>query len=240
MLDFLRNVLDDFLVYFVDILLRLPAVIIAIAAHGFAGSLVARCFGDRTSKAYGRLSINPIKHIDPIGFLCLLLFRFGWASATPINTKNFRHPKLATFLSALAGPLANLLLAFLGCFLLVPFAIPSVIEFFNSEPALVWVYGILTSIIERFCLINTTIALFNLIPLPPLAGFRMLSIVIPKHSYKAVMKGEKYFALGFLIILLIDSYFFGYVGKGMKPFVDFILNDVFAKAVNIIFLPIFS
>ena len=123
MLDFLSSVFYDFLGYFIDIILRLPAVIIAITVHEFAHAFVAYKLGDNSAKAMGRLSLNPIKHIDPVGFLCLLLFRFGWASPVPVNSRNFKNPKLGLFLTTIAGPLSNLILAFGGCFVYTAFSL---------------------------------------------------------------------------------------------------------------------
>lgn len=232
MLDFLSGVFYDFLGYFIDILLRLPAVIIAITVHEFAHAFVAYKLGDKSAKAMGRLSLNPIKHIDPVGFLCLLLFRFGWASPVPVNARNFKNPKLGLFLTSIAGPLSNLILAFGGCFVYTAF---SLLAQFCTTNFLVISYALISNAIGAFCLINVTLAIFNLIPLPPLDGFKLLSLIIPKHSYKAMMKYEKYFALGFMVVLLIDFYFFAYISDALLMGANFILNTCFMPLFNMIF-----
>ena len=234
-LDLIANVVKNFLGYFIDIILRLPGVIIAVTVHGFAQALIATAFGDKGPKKAKKLSLDPITHTEPIGFLSLLLFRFGWAAPVSINTRDKKYPRLMRFLAILAGPLSNLLLAFVGCLALIPLSIPGVIEFFNSHTALVWTYGIVNTTIQSFCLVNANIAIFNMIPLPPLDGFRLLSVFIPRHAYKNLMRYESHFSLGFMIILLVDYYFFGYIGDAFLKISSFILNDCFASLINFIF-----
>ncbi len=232
MLDFLKELFFDFLGYFIDIVSRFPAVIIAITVHEFAHALIATMLGDNSAKAMGRLSLNPIKHIDPVGFLCLLLFRFGWASPVPVNPKKFKNPKLGIFLTTLAGPISNLILAFFGCFVFTAF---SLLAPFCTNNFTVWAFALTSNVIGSFCLINVTLAIFNLIPLPPLDGFRILSLIIPRHSYKAVMKYEKYISLTFMIVLLIDFYFFAYISDALLLGANFILNQCFMPLFNMIF-----
>src|SRR5690554_6464074 len=97
---------------FVDILYTIPAILIALTFHEFSHGYVAYILGDNTAKYQGRLSLNPIKHIDPIGFFVLLFFRFGWAKPVPYNPSYFKNRKKGTLLVALAGPLSNLILSF--------------------------------------------------------------------------------------------------------------------------------
>ena len=234
-INFLIGVFDSFIEYFIDILLRFPGVIAAVAVHGFAQALVATIFGDKSPREAKKLSLNPLTHTEPIGFLSLLLFRFGWAYPVSVNMRDKKYPKLMRFLAVFAGPCANLLLAFLGCLALVPLAMPQVIAFFNSRQALVWTYGIISTTIQSFCLINANMAIFNMIPLPPLDGFRLLSVFIPRHAYKNLMRYQSHFSLGFMIILLVDYYFFGYIGDAFLKISSFILNDCFASLINLIF-----
>ena len=234
-IEFLGNVVNNFVLYFIDILLRLPGVIVAVMFHGFAQALVATILGDKGPRAQKKLTLDPITHTDPIGFLCLLLFRFGWAYPVSVDFRHKSFPKLRRFISIAAGPVVNIALSFIGLFALVPLAIPQVVNFFNSAPVLVWIYGIIRTAIQSFCLINANIAIFNLIPLPPLDGFRLLSVFIPRRAYMNMMRYEKYFSLGFMVVLLIDYYFLGYIGDALLMGSNFILNDCFAGLINFIF-----
>lgn len=234
-LDFIFGVLRGFFSYFIDILLRLPGVIIAVTVHGFAQALASTAFGDQTARKSKKLTIDPLSHTDPVGFLCLLLFRFGWAYPVSVNMKGKSYQKLKRFIAILAGPLANLLFAFIGCLMLIPLAIPQVIAFFNSATPLVWTYGVISTVIQSFCIINANIAIFSLIPLPPLDGFRLLSVFIPRHAYKNMMRYESHFSLGFMLVLLVDYYFFGYISDALLMASNFVLNDCFANLINFIF-----
>ena len=234
-IEFLGDVVNNFVLYFIDILLRLPGVIVAVMVHGFAQALASTALGSKEPRAQKKLTLDPITHTDPVGFLCLLLFRFGWAYPVPADFRHKSYPKLRRFVAIFAGPFANLLVSFVGLFALIPFALPQVITFFNSSQVLVWTYGIIKTTIQSFCLINANIAIFNMIPLPPLDGFRLLSVFIPRSAYKNMMRYEKYFSLGFMIVLLIDYYFIGYVGDALLMGSNFILNDCFAGLINFIF-----
>ena len=105
----------------VELILTAVAVLITLSIHEFSHAYAAYKLGDNTAKNLGRLSINPIKHLDPIGALCMLFFRFGWAKPVPINPRNFKNPKRDFAISALAGPLSNLILGFIfsGIFIFI-------------------------------------------------------------------------------------------------------------------------
>ena len=235
-IDFLSGIFDKFIEYFISILLRVPGVIIGISVHGFAQALVATIFGDKGPRHEKKLTLNPLTHADPIGFLSLLLFRFGWAAPVSINLRDKKHPRLKRFLAIFSGPAANLLIAFLVLFLLIPFSIRSVVAAINTLPTIfIWFFGILKTTLNSFCIVNVTLAVFNLIPLPPLDGFRLLGVFIPRHAYKNMMRYQNHFALGFMILLLIDTYFFSYIGDALLMAASFILNDCFAGLINLIF-----
>ena len=101
-----------------QLLIRIPAVLIALTFHEVAHGYAAYRLGDPTAKSLGRLSLNPLKHLDPIGALCLLVFRFGWAKPVPINLRYFKNPRRDMALTALAGPLSNFVMAFAGILLI--------------------------------------------------------------------------------------------------------------------------
>ena len=103
---------------FIELLLRIPIVLIALSVHEAAHAYASYRLGDPTARNFGRITLNPAKHFDPIGALCLLLFRFGWAKPVPVNTRHFKNPRRDMALTALAGPMSNVLLGFLGILLL--------------------------------------------------------------------------------------------------------------------------
>ena len=235
-IEFLGNVVRGFLNYFFNILLSFPGVILAVTIHGFAQALAATALGDKGPKAQKKLTFDPLTHTEPIGFLTMLLTWNGWAAPVSVNMRGKKLPHLKRILAILAGPLANILFAFFGIVALIPFSLPQVKAFFASSIILTWIYeNVLTALISTFCIINVNMAVFNLIPLPPLDGFRMVSVFIPRHAYKRTMRYQKYFQLAFMIILLIDRYFLAYIYDAFLMVASFVLNDCFAGLINFIF-----
>ncbi|MEL7623509.1 MAG: site-2 protease family protein [Clostridiales bacterium] len=176
---------------FSDLLFILPAIIISLSFHEFSHAFSAYQLGDSTAKNAGRLSLNPLRHIDPIGLLALMFFRFGWAKPVPVNPYQFRNvdEKTGMLLTALAGPMSNVLLCFIGVgvFTFIPD------YFLYTMP---WLYRFLV----YFCSINASLAFFNLIPVPPLDGSKILFGLLPDRFYHGAQVVEQY---GFVILLLL-------------------------------------
>ena len=181
------------------ILLMIPIMLIALPVHEMAHAWAAHKLGDPTARNFGRLSLNPMKHFDPLGFLCMLFFRIGWAKPVPINARNFKKPRRDMALSALAGPVSNLLLGFLGVLLL---NIAELI-FFNlgavSEKTLM-IMDVTAIFFYLFAITNINLAIFNFIPIPPFDGSRILYVFLPTKLYFGVMKYERYIMIAILVL----------------------------------------
>ncbi|MCI8387216.1 MAG: site-2 protease family protein [Clostridiales bacterium] len=186
----------------IQLIMRLVIVLISLTFHEVAHGWMAYKLGDRTAKESGRLSLSPRAHLDPIGFLCMLLFGFGWAKPVPIDTRNFKKPRRDTALTGLAGPVANLLLAFV---ILIPFEIlNSLIRIGTFDHVGDFGFNLISAIVifvSTFHYMNITLALFNFFPVPPLDGSRVLYAVLPDKLYFGVMKYERYLSLVIMLLL---------------------------------------
>ena len=174
----------------ITIVLTVVCALISITLHEFAHGFAAYKLGDDTAKIYGRLSLNPMKHLDPLGALCLILFRFGWAKPVPINSYNFKNKKAGIIIVSLAGPLSNLLLAFLSRVLLFVS-----VNSFQSE-ALWYLYEFL----NRLTFLNLGLCIFNLIPIPPLDGSKILAMFLKGGKAYRFLSIEKYSSLILLVL----------------------------------------
>jgi len=170
------------------IILAVPTILIASTVHEYAHGWVAYKLGDPTAKAAGRLTLNPLKHIDPIGALCMILFRFGWSKPVPINEYNFEKRELGTALTAIAGPVSNMFLALLAGLINLIF-----------RPGLDTILG---GILVTFASINISLAVFNLLPIPPLDGHKIVRALLPKKIRYYWEKLEKFSIILILIFIL--------------------------------------
>lgn len=191
--------------YASQIIFSALAALIALTVHEFSHGYAAYKLGDPTARSLGRLTLNPVKHIDPIGALCMVFFRFGWAKPVPINPRYFKKPKRDFALTALAGPLSNLLLAFVFglIYLLTLKGFSSV--FFESELSYRLAVN-LTLFIYIFHAVNLGLAVFNLIPVPPLDGSRLLNVILPTRLYFKVMRYERQIYFGLIGWLLLGDF----------------------------------
>lgn len=205
MLDVLRHDPVAFLILLATITL---ALIIAISVHEFSHSLVAYWQGDDTSKRMGRLSLNPLVHLDPIGTLLLFIVGFGWGKPVPVNPYNLRRGAVSGMaLVSLAGPLSNLVAAGL-------FGLPSKMIGGNSP-------DILTYIV----FFNIILALFNLIPLPPLDGFKIALGLLPRHLSYSFSRLEAYGPMLLLVVVVVDNFTrLGILWKTLGPAVNFFMR----------------
>lgn len=207
----------------ISLLLSLPVVLLSLTVHEVAHGYVAYRCGDSTAKAFGRLTLNPIKHLDPFGTLCMFLTSFGWAKPVPVNTRYLRKPKRDMMLVALAGPVSNLLLA------LVAAAVATLIKVLAAKEGLfvIW-YGLVHysdnlglalyfvyTIFSIMVTLNIGLALFNLIPVPPLDGSKILAGLLPPHMAMRYVQIERYTRQIFLAVMLLS--FSGVLGILLEP-----------------------
>ena len=179
---------------FIVIMAFLIAIVFALTVHEFSHSLIATTQGDYTSRNFGRLTLNPLKHIDPVGFLCLVLFGFGWAKPVPINSYKFKNFKKGMFLTSISGICTNFIFSFLfvGLYVLIFQNMPE--EAFNNYFSQFLFYLLVYS-----ASINLGLAVFNLLPIPPLDGFNAV-LSFTKGSNKFTQVLSKY---GFIILLVL-------------------------------------
>lgn len=171
---------------------KIPVLLFAITIHEYAHGRAAFSLGDPTAKNSGRLSLNPLSHIDPIGAICLFLFNFGWAKPVPLDTRFLRHKRRDTILVSLSGPLANLLTAFIAGILIRFFLFP---------------WDIYLRVLFYMILMNTGLGLFNLLPLPPLDGSHVLENILPREASIRYGQIKRYAPFLLISILILDHFF---------------------------------
>ncbi len=196
-----------------EMLYRIPALLIAITFHEYAHGRIALAWGDNTAKREGRLTLNPISHLDPIGALMVILVGFGWARPVPVNPFNFYDQKKGMFWVSLAGIAANLIIAFVGILFFVSYMR------FQPDPYLMGGPGIFVGIINWVIIINVYLAIFNLVPLPPLDGSKVLSSVLPRQYLEQYHAIEPYAPM-ILIFLLIT----GFLPMILRPIASAIIS----------------
>lgn len=182
-----------------------PAALICIILHECAHGFVAYKLGDPTAKAMGRLTLNPLKHIDPVGLLAMVLLGFGWAKPVPVDMRYFRKPKRDMALVGLAGPLMNFLIALVFMFG------AAAIEAYCINT---WSFGEVNKFIDvayNFCyytaMLSVGLGVFNLIPFSPLDGSKILGAILPDRAYYFILKYERYGMIVLVGLMLLGNIF---------------------------------
>jgi Zn-dependent protease len=206
LLDFITGQYPNFQAFLIELLLSVPPFLLALSVHEAAHAWVANRCGDPTARYLGRLTINPLAHVDPVGFIMLFAVGFGWAKPVPVNPNNFRNYRRDDIKVSLAGITVNFLMFLISYF--VMYLIAALTVYRNSAGLDgVWLY--LYQMIVLFARVNLVLAVFNLLPIPPLDGYHVLNDVILRRSLfasqRAMMIGQ------FVLIALVFSGVFGRV-----------------------------
>lgn len=218
--DLIRDGLSFDLI--INLMVRVFVIFCVLPIHEFAHAFVAHKLGDDTARLSGRMTTNPLAHIDPIGALMIILAGFGYAKAVPVNIRNFKKRKPYMALTALAGPVSNIVMAFIFMF------IGLILQMKVGVSQGSFVYYIVVFMITA-AQINISLAVFNLLPIPPLDGSRIFSLIIPDKYYYAIMQYERYIVYGVLALV-----FFGVLDGPINLLSDLLFDLIF----NIASLPL--
>lgn len=206
----------------VSILLSFPVILFSLSFHEAAHGYVAYKMGDSTAKAFGRLTLNPLKHLDPIGTLVMFVFGFGWAKPVPINVRNFDDPRKGMAITGIAGPISNLLLGVISSVLYAVFYIVWVSLTLNMASVAIIEFVYYTALFFYVgAILNFGLMLFNMLPAPPFDGSRFFFYFLPKQWYFKVMKYERTIMIAILAIVFILA------RMGLSP-ISFISERLFS------------
>lgn len=194
--------LNEILVYPIDQMpFFLIAIVLAFTVHEFSHAYFANKFGDPTAKLLGRVTLNPAVHFDLFGIILLLIAGFGWARPVPVNRDNFERPRIMSIIVSFAGPLSNFLLGVVGSLIYAGLVQFGVLDSITNLKLVEAIYTLLFFIV----FMNFFLFLFNLIPLPPLDGYRILEDVVSREVRMKLQQVEQWSMLIFLLILFIPG-----------------------------------
>ncbi len=194
----------------IQLLVSVPAVLLCLSVHEACHGYMAYALGDPTAKHAGRLTLDPIRHLDPIGTICLLFFHVGWAKPVPVNPGNFKHPRRDIALVSLAGPVSNFLLALVALFLYYPLRL--------AESSIVMTIALMLYMVA---VISIGLGVFNLIPVPPLDGSKILLSFLPRKYEWKFAQYQQFIQFGLLILLVL-----GVLNTPIRFFVNIIYQGL--------------
>ncbi len=228
---------DQLLASLPSLALQLPIILLAFSIHEYAHGYIAGKLGDPTARNLGRLTLNPIKHLHPLGFLMMLFFHIGFANPVPINSRNFKNPRRDMALSALAGPMSNLIFAIISA-LLLHLLLFLTGDIMAADYQLIYAHtftgasytlstlgtllAILIYILFLSVSINLSLAVFNLLPIPPWDGSRIFYVFLPTKWYFGVMRYERIIMLVMFVLLMT-----GFLDAPLTFAINGVANGVF-------------
>lgn len=198
--------------YIYEMLAMLPAIVIAMSFHEFAHAYVAHLMGDETAEKVGRLTLNPISHVDPIGLVMIIVGGFGWAIPVPVNENNFKYKKLGIFLVSIAGVTMNLFISILTVIIL-----SLTKDFINVKE-----YELIMS---NIIMINIAFAAFNILPIPPLDGSKILVSFLPENARMKFYQYERYGVILLIFLVVTDK-----IDLLLTPAILFVSNIFYSVA----------
>jgi len=200
--------------FITELIILAPPLLFALTLHEFAHGFIAYRLGDPTARDAGRLTLNPLKHLDPLGTIAFFFIKFGWAKPVPVNPSYFQNPKKDMLWVALAGPLTNLALAVISAILTKGIWLLATILPYSSATEAILVP--LNSMLIASVWINLVLCIFNFLPIPPLDGSRILMGLLPNNLALSYMRIERF---GFIIIIVLA--FSGVLSKVIVPVISF-------------------
>jgi Zn-dependent protease len=200
-----------------DVIIEVVVLLISLTVHEYAHGLAAYKLGDATAKMDGRLSLNPLRHIDPIGAIMMIVFQFGWAKPVMINPYNLKNPKQDLAVISFAGPLANFILAAIFTLLLIPCQL-----FLYNTIA----YSVVYSFLYYGLMVNISLAIFNLIPIPPLDGSKVVASILPNKAYRLYMSIDGRITMVIFIVII----WLGVLNRFLSPMVCVVMNGYITVA----------
>jgi Zn-dependent protease len=216
-------------------IMTIPVVLISLCFHELSHGYIAYKLGDPTAKIYGRLTMNPMSHLDPLGTISMMLFGIGWAKPVPVNARNFRNPKKGMAITGLAGPVSNLILSFISLLLYRIIATVTTLKFKFEGGMIYYLPNATYSILDFVALflivsalLNVSLAVFNLIPIPPFDGSRIFYFILPDKYYFSVMKYERIIMMITLVALFggVLDLPLSYAREGVMKLFDILLGWV--------------